>query len=115
MRQVALYTERQAMQQEVIINLAGGEELRVELTHAAAMEHEAGRRWLDEQFTAFECEPLRPTGKLLLADKVLVVARAAQRQLKEDAAWRETYGKAVLAALGRPVIRVDIPGMSVGF
>ena len=103
------------MQQEVIINLNGGEELRVELDHAPAMGHEEGRRWLDAQFTALDCEPLRPSGKVLLADKVLVVAQAAQKQLREDAAWRQTYAQATLAVLARPLIRVDIPNMSVGF
>ncbi|MDR2325738.1 MAG: hypothetical protein LBE51_10135 [Acidovorax sp.] len=103
------------MQHEVIINLPQGVELRVDLSHATPMEHEAGRRWLDEQFTTLECEPLRPSGKVLLADKVLVVARAAQRQLQEDSAWRESYARAAAAVLARPVIRVDVPGMAVAF
>ena len=103
------------MQHEVIINLSAGDELRVDLSHAAPMDHDAGRRWLDEQFTALECEPLRPSGKLLLADKVLVVARAGQQQLQHDAQWRETYARATAAVLSRPLVRVDIPAMSVGF
>lgn len=110
-----LRTERRAMQHEVIINLPGGDELRVDASHADPMSAETARHWLDEQFNAFECEPLRPTGKLLLADKVLVIARAAQRHLQEDVAWRDTYARAVSAALGRPLVRIDIPGMSVGF
>lgn len=103
------------MQQEVIINLAAGQELRIDLTHVQPMAHEDGRRWLDEQFTTLECEPLRPSGKVLLADKVLVVARAAQKQLQGDAVWREAFGRATAAVLGRPVIRVDVPGMAVAF
>ena len=70
---------------------------------------------MDEQFTALECEPLRPSGKVLLADKVLVVARAGQRQLQGDAVWRETFGRAAAAVLQRPLIRVDVPGMAISF
>ena len=32
------------------------------------------RRWLDDEFTRLDCEPLRASGKVLLADKVLTVA-----------------------------------------
>ena len=103
------------MQHEVIIKLPSGHELHVDVSHDDPMSADTARHWLDEQFVALECEPLRPTGKLLLADKVLVVARAAQNHLQKDAAWRETYARAVSSALGRPVVRVDIPGMAVSF
>ena len=103
------------MQHEVTIILPAGEELRVDLSHEPAMEHEAGRRWLDEQFNTLDCEPLRPTGKVLLADKVLVVAKAAQKQLTNDPAWRKSFAVAAAAVLSQPVIRVDIPDMTVGF
>ena len=107
--------ERRDMQQEVIINLTAGQELRIDLSHVQPMPNEEGRRWLDDQFTALDCEPLRASGKVLLADKVLVVARAAQSQLQSDAAWRETFGRAAAAVLQRPVIRVDVPGLAVSF
>ncbi len=35
------------------------------------------RRWLDEQFVANDCEPLRPSGKVLTADKVMALATTA--------------------------------------
>ena len=38
------------------------------------MPHDVARWWLDDQFIQMGCEPLRPTGKLLTADKVVVVA-----------------------------------------
>lgn len=103
------------MQHEVIIILPDGAELHVDASHDDPMSPETARHWLDEQFTAFECEPLRPTGKLLLADKALVIARVAQHHLQKDPAWRETYARAVSSALGRPLVRVDVPGMAVSF
>ena len=38
---------------------------------------DAARQWLDEQFLEFDCEPLRASGKVLTADKLLAVADAA--------------------------------------
>lgn len=66
------------MQSEVSVRLADDQEFRFDLTSAEPMAHEAGRRWLDDQFTALDCEPLRASGKVLLADKVLTVAQAAR-------------------------------------
>ena len=65
------------MHSQVIVKLDNGKEFKLDMTHLAPMSMDEGRRWLDDQFIALDCEPLRPSGKVLLADKVLVVARAA--------------------------------------
>ena len=103
------------MQSEVSVRLADDQEFRFDLTSAEPMAHEAGRRWLDDQFTALDCEPLRASGKVLLADKVLTVARAAGATLLADPAWSGQFARATVAALARPVVRVDVPGMAVSF
>ena len=80
------------------------------------LDHEAARRWLDAQFLAFDCEPLRPTGKVLTADKVLALASAAgAAQFEQDADWAQAFARAVLGALGRPVAKVDVAGGVVSF
>ena len=53
--------------------------------------------------------------KLLLADKVVVVARAAGAGLLADAAWGPQFAQAAAAALGKPVALIDVPAMSVSF
>ncbi|MBX3599149.1 MAG: hypothetical protein KIS83_02390 [Rubrivivax sp.] len=74
------------------------------------------RRWLDERFVELECEPLRASGKLLNADKVLAVAAALGRErLEADEALRGDYARAVTAALGRPLVRVDVDALAVTF
>ena len=66
------------------------------------------RRWLDEQFVALGAEPMRASGKVLVADKVLAVAAAAGAgQFRSDAAWADRYAASVVAALGRDVVRVE--------
>jgi hypothetical protein len=73
------------------------------------------RAWLDKQFVALECEPLRASGKVLTADKILVVTQAAGAKLLGDAKWSAEYVAAVSAALGKPMIRVDVPAMAITY
>ena len=103
------------MQSEVSVRLADDLEFRFDLTSAEPMAHEAGRRWLDDQFTALDCEPLRASGKVLLADKVLTVAQAAGAHLLAQPEWGQAFARAASAALARKVIRVDVPAMAVTY
>ena len=65
------------MRSEIRVVADNGQEFKFDLDQATPLTPQAGREWLDAEFTRLECEPLRPTGKLLLADKVLVLARDA--------------------------------------
>ena len=79
------------------------------------MPSDAARRWLDEQFTQMGCEPLRPTGKLLTADKVVVVAEAAGVAKFADAQWAQAFARAATAALGKPLVNIDVPSLSISY
>lgn len=79
------------------------------------MSPEAARQWLDQQFVKLECEPLRATGKLLSADRVLCVAQAAGVARLADSAWVNEFARAVSASLGRPVVRIDVAAMTVTY
>ncbi len=103
------------MQNEVSVTLGSGEELRLNLQDSTPMGHEQARRWLDDEFIRLECEPLRASGKVLLADKVLVIAQAAGARAFADPAWAGQFAQAALAALARPVVRVDVPAMAVSY
>ncbi|AVP56953.1 hypothetical protein [Pulveribacter suum] len=103
------------MQSEVFVTLTPGDELRLDLQGSQPMEHEQARRWLDDEFIRMECEPLRASGKVLLADKVLTVAQAAGARHFADAQWATQFARATVAALSRPMVRVDVPAMAVSF
>jgi hypothetical protein len=103
------------MRSEVCVTQDERTEWRFELDAAAPMSNAEARDWLDAQFTQLGCEPLRASGKLLLADKVLVVARDAGARLLGDAAWGPQFARAASAALGRPVVRVDLRAMAVSY
>ena len=103
------------MQSEVRVIQDERTEWRFDLDHAAPMDNAQARAWLDTQFTQLGGEPLRPTGKLLLADKVLVVAQAGGAELLADPVWGKAFARAASAALAKPVITVDLSTMSVSY
>ena len=103
------------MRSEVTVMFSNSLPLHVDLNEVQPMPHDVARAWLDEQFTRMGCEPLRPTGKLLMADKVLVVAQAAGPPLFADVSWAQTFARAASASLGKPVIHIDVPGMGISY
>jgi hypothetical protein len=95
----------------------GANEVSVNLpADGATLSAAEARRWLDEQFIANDCEPVRPTGKVLTADKLLAIASAiGQRGLEQDEALRLAFARAATAALAHPVVRIDVDARSVSY
>ena len=88
---------------------------RIDLEGQPTMERDAARQWLDEQFVALECEALRATGKLLMTDRVVVVAQAAGPAKFADAAWALSFARAASTVLGKPVVNVDADSLSITY
>ncbi len=103
------------MRREVSVTLSLQQEHRFDLEGQAPLDSEEARHWLDTQFIALECEPLRASGKVLTADKVLTVAMAAGAGRFADPAWSMDFARAASAALGKPVVRVDVPSMAITY
>lgn len=103
------------MRSEVTVHWDASHDYRVDLDGAAPMAPDVARWWLDEQFTRLGCEPLRATGKVLTADKVLCVAQAAGPERLSDAKWLAEYARAASTALAKTVVRVDVPAMAVSY
>ena len=103
------------MRSEVIVQLEAGQEFRINLDGLTPMPRDEARQWLDRQFVDLECEPLRPTGKLLSADRVVCVAQGAGPQRLQDPAWANEFARAAVATLGRSTLRVDVPQLAVTF
>jgi hypothetical protein len=83
---------------------------------APAWSAEQARRWLDEKFVAHECEPVRASGKVLTADKVLAVAGAiGRRGFEQDEALRQAFAHAATAALAKSMVRIDVDAGTVSF
>ena len=103
------------MSSELIVRFNPQQEWRIDLSRLEPMGMEEARRWLDAHFAAMECEPLRASGKVLLADKVLLVAQAAGPRRLDDADWRTAYARATHAILVKPMITIDVAAMAVTY
>ena len=103
------------MRNEVRVLLEDGQEFVHDFDSAEAMSNEDGRRWLDQEFLRMDCEPLRASGKVLIVDKVVVVAKAAGAQLLGDAQWLAQFARASVGAVGRPTVVVNTQAMTVTF
>ena len=103
------------MRNEVRVLLDGGQEFVLDFDAAEAMSNEDGRRWLDQEFIRMDCEPLRASGKVLIVDKVVVVAKTAGAAQLANADWLAQFAKASVGAVGRPTVIVDTKAMTVQF
>jgi hypothetical protein len=104
------------MRQEVCVRFAQGREFVIPVASDEAMPADHARRWLDEQFVANECEPLRASGKVLTADKLLALAdTVGPARFESDPAWAADYARATLAALDRATVEVDVESGAVTF
>ena len=103
------------MRSEVSVTLQDGLSLQIDIHDAPPMPSDEARQWFDAQFTQMDCEPLRPTGKLLMADKVVVVAEAAGPAKFADVDWAQTFARAASAALAKPLIVIDVPALSISY
>jgi hypothetical protein len=85
-------------------------------TAGPALPPDEARRWLDDQFVANDCEPLRASGKLLTVDKLLAIASAVgPAGFERDASFRLDFARAALSALARPMVRVDVEARAVTY
>jgi hypothetical protein len=103
------------MRSQVSVTFKNQAPVRMDLHEVEPMPRDEARKWLDEQFIAMECEPLRPTGKLLMADRVVVVAQAAGPAKFADESWAKQFALAARAVLGKPSINVDADSLSITY
>jgi hypothetical protein len=103
------------MRSEVKVTFPGAEPVRIDLAQNESMSSEDARSWLDGQFVELGCEPVRPTGKVLAVDKVVMVAEGAGLSKFRDPTWAKEFARAVGGALNRPYVHVDVATMAVSF
>lgn len=73
------------------------------------------RDWFDATWVELDCEPLRASGKVLLLDKILGVARALGYANLKDEAQAQEFARHAALALEKPRVTVDLPSLTVGF
>lgn len=108
-------SQEKAIRSEVSVVFKGHAPIRVDLNEIQPMPPDVARWWLDVQFTRMACEPLRPTGKLLTADKVVIVAQAAGFTRSTEVEWSQEFARATVSALGKPLVYVDVDSLSISY
>jgi hypothetical protein len=103
------------MRSEVSVTFRDHPPVRIDLNEVQPMPNDEARKWLDEQFTQMGCEPLRATGKLLTADKVVVIAQAAGPAKFAEAPWAQAFARAASAALSKPLVQIDVDSLSISY
>ncbi|NYT64376.1 hypothetical protein H0A58_00160 [Alcaligenaceae bacterium] len=99
----------------IIFNARQSLELSVDIEPGGQASIDA-RDWFDASWTELDCEPLRASGKVLLLDKILGVARAlGYATLSKDKAFAQEFAMQAALALEKPRVTVDLPNLLVGF
>lgn len=74
------------------------------------------RRWFDHEFNQLQCQVATPTGKILIVDRILSVAKyAGEARFREQSAWAEQFARYAAIILARDVIRVDVANYAIGY
>ncbi len=106
------------MSRHVIVSFGQGNEFEFSVPAADVLGQsaESARQWFDREFVALECDVPSPIGKILLADRVLSVAKySGVERFREQRDWAEQFARNAAAMLGRDLIRVDVPNYTVGY
>ena len=106
------------MSRHVIVSFGPGAEFEYKIPAAELTGHtaDAARQWFDREFVALECDVPSPIGKVLIADRVLSVAKyAGQHRFRDQPEWAEQFARNAVVMLGRDLVKVDVPNYTVGF
>ena len=74
------------------------------------------RQWFNREFDELGCNVVTPTGKVLIVDRILSVAKyAGEERFLKQTTWGEQFAKYAALILGREVIRVDVAAYAIGY
>ncbi|HZV53525.1 MAG TPA: hypothetical protein VFF82_01190 [Rhodocyclaceae bacterium] len=102
----------------IIILFSDGQELETLVADAdiARFSHGSAHQWLGREFEEAGCVPSNPMGKLLVADKIVGLAKSRTRAVFESGSpWVRDYLAATAAGLGRPTVTIDLANHTLGY
>ncbi|MGS0756878.1 hypothetical protein ACVBEH_20975 [Roseateles sp. GG27B] len=103
------------MRSEVKVVFGPAQEFDLVVDASEVLSFEAARQWLDEQFVKNECEPMRGSGKVLIADKIFGIAAAVGPAAFKDPAWALDYARATSGALSKALLRIDVAKRTLSY
>lgn len=102
----------------VVISFAKGRDYPYEFSSVELAENspEEARRWFDKQFVELGCEILSPTGKVLIIDKILGVARqAGEQRFIDGKTWAAQFARYASLALASDDVRIDLAALTISY
>lgn len=106
------------MQHHVIISFGKDKEYQFKFSSGdlGGRDVDEARKWFDREFSDLECEVATPTGKVLVIDRILSVAKyAGEARFRDQKEWAEQFAKHAALILARDLIRIDVANYSIGY
>ena len=103
------------MQSELIVKFSPTQEFIIPLESVPDMDAQEARSWLDQEFVRLDCEPIRSSGKVLNADKVVCIAQSAGPSGFENQEWATHFASAAKTALAKQIISIDAENTMISF
>ena len=104
------------MEHTVLVKFGNGKdyEFRLHERDVAGSTPQSARRWFEQQFADMGCEPTNPTGKTLLVDLIVGVAKAiGDKPFAQGDSLAREFAKNALVVLQKRTISVDVEALSV--
>ncbi len=104
------------MEQIVLVKLGKGKEYEFKLHERdlAGTTPQSARQWFEQQFADMGCVPTNPTGKTLLVDLVVGVARAiGDKPFAGGESLAREFARNAVVVLQRPRVTVDVESLSI--
>ncbi len=106
------------MQHQVIVSFGRDKEyeFRFSSQELVAKSADEARQWFAREFDALECDVATPTGKILVVDRILSVAKyAGEERFRDQRNWAEQFARYAAVLLARDLIRVDVANYAIGY
>lgn len=104
------------MEYQILVKLGKGRDYELKLLDGdlAGATHQSARRWFEQQFADMDCTPTNPTGKTLLVDLIVGVAKAiGDKPFAQGDALAREFARNAIAVLQRRAISIDVEALSV--
>lgn len=106
------------MQHRVIVSFGKNQQFDYKFAPGQVQESavEEARKWFNREFDALGCEVESPTGKVLIIDRILSVAKfAGPQRFEQQADWADHFARYSATVLGRDLVRVDVAAYAIGY
>ncbi len=104
------------MEHVILVKLGKGREyeFRLHERDLAGATPQSARRWFEQQFADMGCVPTNPTGKTLLVDLIVGVARAiGDKPFQGGEGLARDFARNAIAVLQKPAVTIDVESLSV--